>query len=483
LAEKESKIRAMFRKRIKPKEKQKEFWVVAEKLPSATPGTFYERVNQTLAEMKFAEEVWAICEPAYAEASKGGQPGIDPVIYFKMLMIGFFEDLPSERAIASRCADSLSVRSFLGYGLTEATPHHGSLGEIRQRLSQEHFRAVHRVMLRALRKHGLLRGRKLGIDSSVIEANASLRALQHRNTEENYWDYVKKLAAAAGVDPEDAKAVRRFDKKRTGRKTSNEDWMNPHDPEAKVGKTKHGATDMIYKPEHVSDLESGAIVEADVRAGDTADTEELTDRVMVAIDTLDQVYQGEVPIEKLGQELAGDEGYFALMEIGALQQAGVRTVIADPHARKRRKDLPAPDRTVLRRATRATRSASGKALLRRRGEHLERGFCHMLDHGGMRRTTLRGQANIAKRYVGAALTFNLSLLMRTLFGIGTPKQWLAKRSQGHLRRTWPPFACLILIARRSLMQIAILETQIANFFLRYLSSRSSLENRGISTGC
>jgi hypothetical protein len=258
----------------------------------------------------------------------------------------------------------------------------------------------------------------------VIEANASLRALEHRNTEENYWEYVKRLAAEAGVDPTDTKAVRRFDKKRPGRKTSNEEWVNPHDPDAKVGRTKDGATDMTYKPEHVSDLESGAIIEADVREGDEADTEELTDRMMVAINTLQEVCPN-VPLEKLGEELAADEGYFALEEIGMLQEAGVRTVISDPHAAKRRKDLSAEHRAVLRRASRETKSKSGKALLRKRGEFLERGFCHVLDHGGMRRATLRGKVNLSKRYVAAVLTFNLSLLLRTVMGIGTPKQWLA----------------------------------------------------------
>lgn len=283
---------------------------------------------------------------------------------------------------------------------------------------------MHKLILGALHKHGLLRGWKLGIYSSVIEANASLRALEHRNTEENYWEYVKRLAAEAGVDSDDTKAVRRFDKKRPGRKTNNEDWVNPHDPDAKVGRTKDGATDMTYKPDHVSDLESGAIIEAEVREGDEADTEEQTDRMMVAINTVQEVCPN-VPLEKLGKELAASEGYFALEEIGMLQEAGVRTVISDPHAAKRRKDMSVEQRAILRRATRATKSKSGKALLRKRGEFLERGFCHVLDHGGMRQATLRGKANLSKRYVAAAFSFNLSLLLRAVIVIGTPKQWLA----------------------------------------------------------
>lgn len=177
----------MFQRREK-KEKQEEFWVEATRLAAATPGAFYRKVNSTLEAMGFAQDVWKICEPAYAEAALGGRPGIDPVVYLKMLMIGFFEDLPSERAIASRCADSLSVRGFLGYDLAEAAPDHSSLSVIRQRLSLEQLEGIHLVLLKALRKQGLLKGQRLGIDSSVIEANASLRALEHRNTAEAYWD-------------------------------------------------------------------------------------------------------------------------------------------------------------------------------------------------------------------------------------------------------------------------------------------------------
>jgi transposase len=260
----------MFEKRGE-KPQQEQFWMEAKALPPATASRFYERVNETLAKIGFAEEVWRIGEPAYAKAARGGRPGIDPVVYLKMLMVGFFEDLPGERAIASRCADSFSIRGFLGYERTQPTPDHSSLSVIRYRLTPEQSDAIQQILLRALRAHGLLAGSKLGIDSSVMEANASLRALERRNTEQSYWDYVRGLAAEAGVNPDDPKAVRRFDKKRPRRKTSNKDWVNPNDPAAKVGRTKDGATDMIYKPEHVVDLGSGAIVSAQVRAGDAAD--------------------------------------------------------------------------------------------------------------------------------------------------------------------------------------------------------------------
>ena len=423
----------MFERR-EPGDEQQELWVMAGELPPATPDAFYRRVNRTLEAIGFAGQVWDICEPAYADPSRGGRPGIDPVVYLKMLTVGFFEDLPSERSIASRCADSLSIRGYLGYSLTEATPDHSSLSVIRERLSISQLEAIHRVLLAALREHGLLRGRKLGIDSSVMEANASLRALEHRNTEESYWDYVKRLAAEAGIDPADTKAVRRFDRKREGRKTSNQDWQNPHDPGAIVGRTKDGACDMIYKPEHVTDLESGAIVTAQVRPGDAADNDEsLCERIEQAVITLSEVAPG-APVEKLGSELCADEGYFAIEQVARLQACGVRTVIADPQAGRRNpRNASEEHRAALRRARRATRSASGKALLRKRGEHLERGFCHVLDHGGLRRATLRGCEKLTKRHIVAASAHNLSLLLRHLFGIGTPKQALAGAGNGLVR--------------------------------------------------
>lgn len=415
----------MFESRDTRSESQPEFWIEARKLPKATAGTFYRKLDATLECIGFTSGVRAICLPAYAEAAKGGRPGIDPAVYFKMLMIGFFENLPSERAIASRCADSLSLRAFLGYGLEEETPDHSSLSVIRTRLGAEIFQAALELVLRALHEHGLLKGRHLGIDSSVIEANASLRELVHRNTEEQYWNYVKRLAAEAGIDPDDTKAVRRFDKKRTDRGTSNAEWVNPHDPDAKVGVTKHGACDMIYKPEHVTDLESGAIVAATIRPGNAGDTQGLAERVLAAGDTLGRTCKDPKQAKVL-RSLTADEGYFAVAEICCLQGEKIRTIVGDPHAAKRRKEKQdGTVKRVLMKARRAVKSASGKALLKKRGQHVERSFAHVLDQGGLRRTTLRGEGNLTKRHLAAVLAYDLSLLMRHLTGHGTPKQWLA----------------------------------------------------------
>jgi transposase len=295
---------------------------------------------------------------------------------------------------------------------------------IRQRLGPEIYQGIFEVVLAALKAHGLFRGRHLGIDSSVIEANASLRTLVHRNTEEAYWEYVKELAAKEGVDPEDQGAVRRFDTKRPARRTSNEEWKNPHDPQAKVGRTKDGACDMIYKPEHVTDLENGAIVQVEVLEGDHPDTKALSERVACAVEVVNRIVANER--DGVVRSLTADKGYFAIEEIAQIQEFDIRTVIGDAHAARRRKEaLSAPLRKALHRAACAVKSQSGKVLLRKRGMHLERSFEHLLDEGGLRRATLQGTENLTKRYKIAAACFNLSLLMRTLLGVGTPKQWMA----------------------------------------------------------
>ena len=332
--------------------------------PATTP--FYAKLDQTLASFDFATQARSLCAPAYSVNGRG-RPGIDPVVYFKMLMVGFFEDIASERGIAERCSDSISIRAFLGYDLTQTTPDHSTLSIIRQRLGEEIYDEVFLVILSALDKHGLLKGKNVGIDASVIQANAALKSLINRNTEEAYWEYVRRLASENGIDPKNADAVRQFDRKRP-KKMSNEEWVNPHDPDAKIGQTKAGATDMIYKPEHTVDLDTGAILQAE----------------------------------------------------------GIRTVISDPVKNRKLENLGTEDAQVVRKAKRSAGSKSGKELLRRRGMHLERSFAHILDAGGARRTTLRGLENLNKRFKVSAAIYNLSQLMRKLFGVGTAKQWAAK---------------------------------------------------------
>jgi transposase len=406
----------------KQKAAQAEFWVAAQQMPISPKGTFYSKLDETLESFGFAEKVRQVCAPAYKQTSVG-RPGIDPVVYLKMIMVGFFEDLPSERAIAARCADSIGIRRFLNYELDENTPDHSSLTIIRQRLGLEIYQKVFTLCLEALQEYGLLRGKHLGLDSSVMEANASLRALVHRNTAEQYWDYVKRLAAEQGIDPQDATAVRKFDRQRPG-KGSNQDWENPHDPDAKIGLRKHGGTDMIYKPETVVDLDTGAIVQAEVQPGDQADHQGLACKVLEAQQTINEA-RGEAADTLTVETVTADKGYYALEEMPALQHEEIKTVIADPVSNRRLDKLEPQQRQAVQAARRSTKSKYGKALLRRRGMHIERSFAHILDCGGMRRATLRGWENLNKRFKLAAAFYNLSQLMRQIFGFGTPKQLAA----------------------------------------------------------
>ena len=466
----------------KQKAAQGELWVATHQLPQCPKSTFYARLDETLDSFGFAEKVRALCAPAYKKTN-AGRPGIDPVVYLKMIMVGFFEDLPSERAIAARCADSMSIRAFLNYSLEEKTPEHSTFTVIRQRLGLEIYQEIFTLTLQALREHGLLRGRNLGIDSSVIEANASLRALVHRNTEEQYWDYVKRLAAENGIDPNDAAAVRKFDRNRPG-KGSNKEWENPHDPDAKIGRTKDGATDMIYKPEAVVDLDTGAIVAADVHPGDQADHKEMAARVLEAQQTINQA-SGDKPGTLTVASVTSDKGYYSVEELQALQQEGIRTVISDPIDNRRVDKLEKKEQRAVRAAKRSVKSKSGKDLLRRRGMHIERSFAHILDAGGMRRTTLRGWENLNKRFKLAAAIYNLSQLMRRLIGFGTPKQLAAAMERGGR-------ALFLALARLFMTLLAIVDAIIgldaSNWLPRPKSSRrvgnfASFQNAITSTGC
>jgi transposase len=413
----------MFRK--KDAEQQQSIWIATSEIVSTPVNTFLQQLDRTLESLGFGQKVRALCEPFYDnDASKGGRPGIDPEVYFKMLIIGFFENIASERGIASRCADSLSIREFLHYSLTEATPEHSSFTVIRQRLSEDVYRAVFAVVLQALEQNKLLKGKHVGIDTSVIEANASLRSLEHRLTGDDYWKYVKKLAEAAGVDSSDAAAVRRFDKKREDRTTSNKDWQNPHDPTAKVGRTKHGATRMIYKPEHIVDLDTGAILDAEIRPGDEHDSDDLAERLLDAEQRINEALSDDYDTARIDVAVT-DKGYYKVDELTALQGYGIKTVISDPIENRRIDKLPVEQQRAVRAAKQSVTAQYGKELLKRRGMYLERSFEHALDCGGARGTTLRGTENIRKRYLIQTACVNLSLLMRTLIGIGTPKQALA----------------------------------------------------------
>ncbi len=411
----------MFRKQAR--ERQEELWIRSDELnlPAETP--FWTKFQEFLDSLDFDRQVREACMPFYT-MSGPGQPGVDPVVYFKMLLIAFFENLPSERAIEARCADSLGIRNFLGISLTDRVPDHSTLSRIRHRLPLEVFDSVYGIIFPRLKEMKLIRGKAMGMDTSVIDANAAMKSLRNRMTREKYRAYVKRLAKREGVDITDEAAVSRFDRNRKGRKTSNDDWYNPHDPDAKIGPTKHGGTRMIYKPEHLVDMETGAILDATVLPGNRGDSTEVMDRMMDA----EMRAAGKLGTEEMDlpiESLTADKGYHSVAELEKLSEYDIIPNIPDPCDRRNLGKLSQATRQVVEWSRAVVKSVVGKELQRARGMHIERSFAHVLDAGGMRRATLRGRVNIEKRYKIAALGYNLSLAMRTLFGIGTPKQWAA----------------------------------------------------------
>jgi transposase len=412
--------------RKKNKQHQTSFWIASDKLQVKPQITFFSRLNNILDKIEFGKQIRKICKPYYSDKTNC-RPPIDPEVYFKMLIIGFFENLRSERGLAARCADSLSIRDFLGYSIDESTPDHSTLSDIRYRLPRSVNSQIFSIVLKALKDNGLVKGENLSLDTSIIEANASLLSLQNRMTEESYAEYIKELAQQSGVNPEDKAAVARFDRKREGRKTSNKEWYNPYDPDAKIGQTKDGAIDMIYKCEHVVDLDTSAIIDADILLGDRGDTNNLSERIVNAQIRLNDISDNPVE-EKPAETITADKGYYNVQEITEIQCLGFETVIPDKEFKRNMSKLSDEQALAVELAHSSISSIEGKGLLKRRGSHVERGFAHVLDCGGERRTTLRGIENNRKRYLIAVACYNLSLLMRTIFGVGTLKQFLANVS-------------------------------------------------------
>lgn len=409
--------------RRKLRSNQDTFWIQTDKLQVQPQITFYSKLNEILDKMKFGDKVRELSAPHYSNKNNV-RPPLDPEVYFKMLMIGFFENINSERGIASRCADSLSIRSFLKYDLTESTPDHSTLSITRKRLPQSIYSQVFSIILAELKKQGLVKGKNISMDSSVIEANAALKSLQNRMTLESYSEYISKLAAESGVDPKDKEAVARFDRKRKDRKTKNDEWQNPHDPDAKIGQTKHGATDMIYKPENIVDLDTGAIIDADILPGDNHDAHGQSERIIQAQIRLFEISEDPTEVIPI-QTVTNDKGYFTVSEVMAIQSQNIETIIPDKEINRNTDKMTDEERLAIELVHSSVKSSFGKKLLRKRGMYVERSFAHILDSGGCRRTHLKGQEKNRKRYLIATACYNLSLLMRTLFGIGTPKQCVA----------------------------------------------------------
>ena len=410
-------------------ERQVPIWIAVSEIAQSPGSPFYARLNAVLAETGFDRWVQDRCASFYAGTC--GRPGIPPGAYFRMLMIGYLEGLGSERGIAWRCADSLSLREFLGYDLTQRPPEHSTLSVIRGRIDVQTHQEVFGWILQRLAEHGLLKGETIGIDATTLEANAALRSLVRRDTGEEYNKFLEQLARESGIQTPTREDLARLDRKRKN-KASNEDWMNPHDPDAKITKMKDGATHLAHKAEHAVDLETGAIVAVTVQPGDRGDTDSIGETLCEVMMNLDELNDA-APCEPSGaettpyemkyemKEVVTDKGYHSNAVMRDMEEMELRSYASEPNRGRRKWKGKAEEREAVYANRRRIRGVRGKRLLRQRGELLERPFAHCYETGGMRRTHLRGHENILKRLLIHAGTCNLGLLMRRLIGVGTPR--------------------------------------------------------------
>ena len=399
---------------------QESLWIASDAVASSPGHRFYERLDGVLREAGFDEFVESECASYYAE--KQGRPSIVPGVYFRMLLIGYFERIDSERGICWRCADSLSLRRFLGLLLSESTPDHSSLSRIRKRFSLEVHEAVYGWVLGVVASHGLIDGKTLGVDATTLEANAALRSIVRRDSGESYEEYLKGLARESGIETPTADDLIRLDRKRPGKKLSNEDWKSKSDPDARIAKMKDGRTRLGYKPEHAVDLETGAIVAAPIHGAEQGDTKTLPGTLETAEANLEAV--GQEPSPEDPAELIADKGYHSRGGLKDLEDSAWKSRISEPKPKgiNRWKGDDEARRAVYNNRKRLLSEVARQAF-KLRAELVERTFALTLDRGGMRRAWLRGRDNVQKRYLIHISGYNLGLIMRLLTGFGTPRRW------------------------------------------------------------
>jgi len=470
------------------REQQEKLFYASEQAES--PGhPFYEELNRVLEGAQFD----AFCEGESAKFyhAKLGRPSLAPGVYFRTLLIGFFEGIGSERGIAWRVADSLSLRRFLKYGLDEATPDHVTISRTRRLLDEPTHRAVFTFVLSEVAKRGLLKGKTIGIDATSLEANAAMKSIVRRDTGESYMEYLRRLAKETGVDAKDEE-LRRADRKRK-KKAANEEWKNPHDPDAEVTKMKDGATHFAYKAEQAVDLDTGAIVAITTHGGATGDTTSVETTLpeaglAIANQIETPTTEGRCEVYPQGlQDVVTDKGYHSDASLQTMVMMGVRSYIPAP-AQKRNWDGKADEQAAFDANQRRVGGERGKQLLKRRGEFLERPFAHQYETGGLRRVHVRGLGNVAKRVLLQAAAFNLALILRSITQAGTPRG-LAERNLAILRAILRLFSALG-DPRMTPRRPAATDSPIATYCGHRRSRRtletlsnSPVKNGGLDTDC
>ena len=411
------------------RQRQERLWIGQRELAQGPGHPFYKRVNEILDRTGFDEFAEQQCAKFYAE--KNGRPSLAPGIYFRLLLVGYFEGIDAERGIAWRAADSLGLRRFLGIGLDEQPPDHSTISRTRRLIDLETHQKVFFWILERLAEQGLVRGKGVGIDATTLEANAAMRSIVRRDTGESYEEFLKGLAKASGIETPTREDLARLDRKRKN-KASNKDWVNPQDRDARITKMKDGRTHLAHKAEHAVDMKSGAVLAVTLQEADAGDTTTVVETLAQAGENVAALIGSEAekrPEEKPQvnlngiEEVVADKGYHSGEALAKLQGAGVRTYISEKKQTGRRHwEGKADERRATYANRRRIRGNHGKGLLRKRGELIERSFAHCYETGGMRRVYLRGRENILKRLLIHVGAFNLGLLLRSLVGAGTPRE-------------------------------------------------------------
>jgi transposase len=476
-------------------DEQAGLFVTYKDVPRSAGHPFYQALERILRDEGFDRFVERECEPFYAAT---GRPSLAPGVYFRCLLIGFFEGIDSERGIAWRLSDSLSLRDFIGVGLTKSPPDHSTISRTRRRLSLEVHEHVFTWILARLAKAGLLGGKTLGVDATTLEANAALRTLVKREDGQSYQDFLIELARAEGIEDPTREDIAKIDRKRP-KKGSNEVWVNPHEPDAKISKMKNGSTDMAHKAEHAVDMDSGAVVSVTLHGGTEHDTKSLDSTIAAAETNLREVREhlederdddddddasGIVLADRI-EEAVMDKGYHSNKTMCDMDESEIRTYVAEPKRGRRNWKNKQTEKKLVYANRRRIKGRRGRRLMRKRGELLERPFAHIYETGGMRRTHLRRHDNILKRLLIHVAGFNLGLLMRELFGVGTPRSL-----QGRLAAFLSSLVVLVqaLLAQlcASLAGFDAMRARSLGFsgFPGQVSpTSSSMQSRASATGC
>ena len=407
------------------RQRQEELWVATATLARPASHPFYQRLNRLFDECEFDEFVEGVCRRFYDKSL--GRPGLTPGIYFRLLMVGYFEGIDSERGIAWRAADSLSIRAFMGVALDEPVPDQTTISRTRRLIDVEAHQQVFAWILSVLAEHGLLGGKTIGIDATTLEANAALRSIVRRDTGESYQEFLGRLAQESGIETPTRAQLARLDRKRP-KKGSNEEWSHPHDPDARITKMKDGRTHLAHKAEHAVDMETGVVVAVTVQPANAGDTQTVQETLAQAAEHISLVAEAVNPVMGLEMvepegpvELVADKGYHSRDVIREIEAVGVRTYISEPERGRQHWANQESEQRAVYGNRRRVRGARGSQLQRQRGEKLERVNAHLYETGRMRRVHLRGHRNILKRLMIHAAALNLGLLMRTACRVGTPR--------------------------------------------------------------